>query len=402
MSTKTYEKFDPGRLKPNPNAKLSKPFLDNLERLLADNIRRAYGRDGRERRDKPASKQTMADRKAILRMMFLELKRMGYKLEHPASLKEKHVYALAHSWSQRELSESTLRTRISLLRVLSVWIGKPGVVKDIEHYFTPEQIARASSAKDNKAWTARGVDVERLMQEATELDERFGCMLRLQHVFGLRVRESLELCPLRDASHDGRSLDIVNGTKGGRFRRVPILTEEQRAVLAWAKDLVMKGRGKRMRWDGLTYKQANDRFYHLAEKLGITKERLGITPHGLRHGYAQRRVKSLTGGHLTPIEIKELQKQEQQRQQAQPGGQPPKPALTKAESDAANLVVSLELGHGRKEVGGFYYGSYGHQLREPRDTNWYLNRWALPLPDGQAAASSTHQPAVTTTEENAL
>ena len=94
-----------------------------------------------------------------------------------------------------------------------------------------------------------------------------------------------------------------------------------------------------------TWKQAQQRFYGLIRnRLGISKKALGVTPHGLRHGYVQDEYRELTGL-PTPVE----------------GG-----ALGKIDREthrSASMTVSRWVGHGRIDVTTSYYGSYGHALR---------------------------------------
>jgi integrase len=79
-------------------------------------------------------------------------------------------------------------------------------------------------------------------------------------------------------------------------------------------------------------------------RLGVCDKNMGVTAHGLRHGFAQRKYRQETGL-LTPVE----------------GG-----ALNRIDRNThknAALTVSSALGHGRPHVTCAYYGSYGHALR---------------------------------------
>lgn len=79
-------------------------------------------------------------------------------------------------------------------------------------------------------------------------------------------------------------------------------------------------------------------------KLGLTKEGLGVTAHGLRHQYAQNRYVKLVGV-ITPIQ----------------GGDP---ALIDRDTHIhACYDVMQHLGHSRVDVAASYYGSHGHKLR---------------------------------------
>lgn len=339
--------------------KLSDPFQRQLERLLTENNRKAHNRTGKVAPRKVCSEQTRRDRNWFYHFAYAELVEMGYRLETPQGLKEKHVQALANRWREKEIAIRTLHTRMSMLRILAGWLGKPGLVKENEHYFPGMDLTRTAAATRNRAWEANGVNVGHILDEALATDKRFGLMLRLQREFGLRVKESIEIYPLRAISPDGQQLYVVDGTKGGLPRIVPIRSDSQRQLLEEIKNLVATSKSKRLRWDGLTYKQASDRFYALATKLGMTKSGMGVTAHGLRHGYAQHRAHEETGGLPTPIE----------------GG-----AIGRIDAETHKKVsqtVSLELGHRRPDVVNFYYGSYKHELRTGMSTERLLQKWGV-------------------------
>ena len=174
------------------------------------------------------------------------------------------------------------------MNVFCTWIGKENMPRHISEYFSsPEVLKRSNASTVNKAWDANGVNVRQVLAEARRIDERFGLYLSLQHFFGLRVKESIEMRPLSSipAKGSGSDLLVSDGTKGKLARNVPIWTKEQREVLDWA--IALKGRSARLRWPNLTWEQAQTKFYNLMKKLGATKAGLGVTAHGLRHGYAQ-------------------------------------------------------------------------------------------------------------------
>ena len=173
-------------------------------------------------------------------------------------------------------------------------------------------------------------------------------MLALQYYFGLRVKESIELRPMDMVvgnAQGGQSLEIHEGTKGGRPRLVPVETAAQADVIAWARSVAVRGSTKRLRWTDCTWKQAQNRFYNLARKrLGLTKKILGVTCHGLRHSYVQAAYRRQTG-FPSPIEGGALGK------------------IDRETHDRGCITVAHAVGHGRRDVTPSYYGSYGHALR---------------------------------------
>lgn len=323
------------------NKVLPPQFRAELRRIIGPHNRKAYDRKGGVKRD--CASATRDDREAVLLLAFAELAQLGFKLKSPTGLREKHLLALAAHWKAKAHSASTCHKRFSILRVFAEWINKPGLVGDIATYFDdPASLKRSIVATDNLAWEAKGINIETLLEQAKALDERFGLYLALQHNFGLRVKESIQLRPLHSGFSD--SLELSEGTKGGRPRLVPIETQAQCDVLAWARQVATKSHSGRIRWPQRSWLQAQRHFYRLMKQIGATKAKLGVTAHGLRHGDAQRQYRKITG-HPSPIQ----------------GG-----ALGKIDWGTHHLAamkVSWRLGHGRVEVAGTYYGSYGHALR---------------------------------------
>ncbi len=249
-------------------------------------------------------------------MKFAEdIVKSGNKLRHVNGLKPKHVLSIVNQWQREGLSSGTLKNRLSAVRFLAEKIGKPNIVpSNNELSIAPRQrtpkINRAIHDPDFSA-----VDNKHIL-----------ISLQLQRVFGLRREESLKIRPhLADTGN----LLILQPTwcKGGRGRNVPIRTEDQRYWLEQAKQLV--ARGDSIIPPDMKYIQQRNIYDKQTARAGIRN------PHGLRHAYAQRRYKELTGWEA-PInggpKIQEL-------------------TMEQRETDhEARLIISSELGHGRKEV----------------------------------------------------
>ena len=138
-------------------------------------------------------------------------------------------------------------------------------------------------------------------------------------------------------SHNGDSLVVEEGTKGGRSRVVSITTDEQRRVLESAEEMSLKGsRGTLIR-AGLTPSQARRRLYYVCERLGITKSQLAITPHGLRHQYANDRYEQVAGVPTVVRGASQILKGPRDR--------------------AAREAVTKDLGHARISITTAYTGS---------------------------------------------
>ena len=323
-------------------------YLSYLPQFLLIKLQRIFDRHNYLRTGssgKQASTKTQRERRQIILLAFSQLWMLGYKIQQPESLGGKHIERLAKYWQQSGLAARTLHARMSALRVFTRWIKKDGLVKSNETYFPLEAIARSGVATTNKGWLSTGINPLAIIEKARLIDERLALYLALMYFFGLRVKEAIEFRPLHSLIENGKAIEIHEGTKGGRLRHVPINTPEQLAVLQWACALAKKSPSGRLRWPDMTWRQAQNHFYYLLRgRLKISRKIVGVTAHGLRHGYAQTKYRQLTGL-PTPIE----------------GG-----ALGKIDRDThqvANISVSRALGHSRTAVTSMYYGSYRHALR---------------------------------------
>ncbi|NHC07896.1 integrase domain-containing protein [Azonexus fungiphilus] len=311
------------------------------------------------------SRKTKDERRLFYPLMVAQLWELGYRIRKLESLAGKHVTALMQHWHKQGLSAGTLHTRRSMINYLCDSLGKKGVVKELTHYLPEDSVQRRTACVESKAWDAHNIDPLTVIDMAREIDERLAVMLAFQHFFGLRVKESIEIRPANAVVEGGTQLEIHEGTKGGRTRRVPIMTDDQRDIVNWARRVAVAGNSNRLRWVDCTWKQAQNRFYHLIRfRLGITRKLKGITAHGLRHGYAQGRYRQETGM-PSPVE----------------GG-----ALGRIDRQShhdASITVSRALGHGRIDVTASYYGSYGHQLRMPPGTNMTVTFTPIGKPSQQ-------------------
>lgn len=345
---------------------LPKSVIDCIHRTIDPHLKYRAGGKGL------CSAKMQSERRQFYLLMVAQLWRLGYRIHKLENLSSKHVEALMTYWHQEDVVANTLHTRLSMIRVLCGWMGKANVVKDITDYLPAEAVRRETVATESKAWADNGVDPLEIIERAYQIDERLAVMLSLQHHFGLRVKESIEIRPLDAVIENGRLLEVREGTKGGRLRWVRIETTEQREAINWARQVVARGNPKRLRWPGLTWNQAHNRFYDCARRhLGISGKELGVTAHGLRHGFAQRSYEKESG---FPSPIK--------------GG-----ALGKIDREThrmASATVSNALGHGRVDVTTSYYGSYGHALREnkPVSTTYKFQFGPQPQPSSESATES--------------
>lgn len=292
---------------------------------------------------KVASERTKSAIGEALRADFRRLSELGFKLQKPDNLGEKHVEALCKSWHGEEFTAKTIQVKLSYLRIFCRWIGKGEMVKDAPHYLpdVPKSDLKVkSAAASSKSWAANGVDVAEKVREADALDIRFGAMLRLAVAFGLRRHEVLECYPWKV---DKGTYFAAYKTKGDRPRNIDIDTPEQRIVLDHVKSIVKKS--EHLGWTSMRDGSAATIEYNLAKwhkmlaKIGITKAISKVTGHGLRAQYAENAALIVN---VIPPTL---------------GGTTGQ--MAKEDLDLKRVQVSESLGHSRKSITSAYFGSFG-------------------------------------------
>lgn len=291
-----------------------------------------------------ASERTRAAIGEHIHACFNHLYKLGYKLQSPENLGDRHIAALCGFWHENKYSPKSIQSNLSYLRIFCRWMGKGNMVKSAPHYLpnVPKQELKVKTIADkSKSWAANGVDVLTKITEADAVDRRFGMMLRMALAFGLRAKEVIELCPWKHERIDRLSPEK---TKNSRARDIFIDTQEQRIVLEYAKSMVKKNEhlGWIHRLDGrgaasLSYNMG--RWYRALAKIGITKEDSLVTGHGLRAQYAENAALLMS---VIPPTL------------GGTGGQMPKDDL-----DLKRAQVSELLGHSRISVTNAYYGTFG-------------------------------------------
>jgi integrase len=303
----------------------------DLRRLL-----KAHGRvsaDG----TRVLSTATLAKRSEVLMAAFRTLREMGYGTS-VHGVGSRHIQALCERWKAEGLSASEFATRLSVLRTFANWIKKPGLVDPVARAYRAES-RRTLTAREDKSWQGHGVDWHAIKAKLEQVNPRYAVALALQRVFGLRVREALQLRP--HVADRGVYLDVNRGTKGGRDRVVKIETPEQRAVLDQAKALTRgleSVGGGELR--GKTYEQVRQGYYRALHAVGVARQH-GITSHGLRHEYAQEVFERETGA------------------RAWVKGQDPRETVEAERLELAKVRVAEDLGHSRGEITRAYLGGPG-------------------------------------------
>ncbi|WP_292931425.1 integrase domain-containing protein [Noviherbaspirillum sp.] len=267
------------------------------------------------KRAKDVSHRTQAARAEALFVLFKLWRALGFELD-PNKLDGTHVkYMFWYLTCDPRIkalcdrrhvpmlpkphSAAYLQFLASTLRTFSEWIGKSGLVLPPERYgIDPALFARTYVAQQDKSWTAHDVDIPQMLARVARIDERVAIMLELVWRFGLRRKEAVMfqphlavvpagLVPVDGpvAEHYIACLSIERGTKGGRLRLVPLVSDAQRDVIERAKRFAPYPTSY-LGHPGKTLLQALDRYKNVLSQAGITKKELGITGHGLRHQFA--------------------------------------------------------------------------------------------------------------------
>ena len=286
------------------------------------------------------SNDTQRERAKILFDAMQDIKKVSeYKqLEKIENLKQKHITWLVEHWQREGRGIGTIKNRLSHLRWAADKLGKRGLIPTNNDALGVE--SRTYITNENKAWAPPAEIMERL-------DERHKLHLELAHKFGLRFDEAAKVRPESDMAE--QHLLVTRGTKGGRERKVPIRTAEQRELLERLRVFCGREGSACLIPVDKTGPQFEKSARKVYEGLGITKQIIG-TCHGLRHDYAQRRYRELTGRDRCPCEHSEEERKAV------------KGAMTREERERdalARLEIAEELGHGRAEITAQYIGSWG-------------------------------------------
>lgn len=273
-------------------------------------------------RNRDGSHATKADRQRSLSLAARQLREAGFRQMRASSLKGKHVEALLQRWKAEALSAGTLKNRMAYLRWWAEKVGKAGILPtDNTKLGIPE---RRYVTNENKA-KELGDRLDRIT------DPHVRMSLRLQAAFGLRREESIKFQP-RYADRSDHIAIKGSWAKGGRDRKVPITTPEQRTVLYEAHRLV--GLGSLIPANK-TYIQQRHVYDGQCKAAGLSNM------HGLRHQYAQMRYEVLTGWRAPAAggQQQEMLSANQQLQDLQ-----------------ARQRISRELGHERTSITAIYLG----------------------------------------------
>lgn len=298
---------------------------------------------------KVASERTQTLTKEVVYASIRRLHELGYKIQDPNNLGERHVLLLVKDWWHTKHKKiKTIQNDLSRLRVFCTKMGKPGMVGTVGKYLPdvdPHLLVVRTAAVQSKSWSAHGIDLVSKFQEVDERDWRLGLMLRLELAFGLRREEVIKCDP--HTQDYGHYLQVFPGMgKGGRWRNIPILSDAQRTTLKFVQERAPKNRPLGWEYSGFGKEVDLDknirRYENLMASLGFTKVDAGITGHGLRAQFAENHCLLL--GVLPPT---------------LGGGQG---QMTPDDLNSKKTRVAQALGHNRNSIVAAYIGSFGNDM----------------------------------------
>lgn len=294
---------------------------------------------------KVASERTQTLTKDVVFAAFRQWHELGYKIQDPKNLRERHIEVLVkHWWYCQHKKPKTIQNDLSRLRVFCAMLGKPGMVGSVQKYLPdvdPELLKVRSAAQTTKSWSGNGIDLVAKFREVDEREPRLGLMLRLELGFGLRREEVLKCNP--HAQDYGHYLQVFPGMgKGGRWRNIPIASTAQRELLDYVKARVPKN--KPLGWEytragrAASLEQNIRRYENLMTSFGFTKADAGVTGHGLRAQFAENHALLLG---MMPSTM---------------GGEAGQ--LDSADLGVLKVKVAQALGHNRPSVTSAYIGAF--------------------------------------------
>ena len=294
---------------------------------------------------KVASERTQTLTKEVVYASIRRLHELGYKIQDPKNLGERHIEVLVkHWWYCQHKKPKTIQNDLSRLRVFCAMLGKPGMVGSVHKYLPDvdlELLKVRSAAQTTKSWSGHGIDLVAKFREVDEREPRLGLMLRLELGLGLRREEVLKCNP--HAQDFGHYLQVFPGMgKGGRWRNIPIASTAQRELLDFVKARVQKN--KPLGWEytragaAAGLEQNVRRYENLMASFGFTKADAGVTGHGLRAQFAENHALLL--GMLPPTM----------------GGNARQ--MDSADLSVLKVKVAQALGHNRPSVTTAYVGSF--------------------------------------------
>jgi len=302
--------------------------------------------------DSPLSHKTQGSKcRAIINLVIALRELPDSAIKSLWHIETKHIEILCAQWRSAGNTIGAIENKLSHLRSLSKWIGKPKLVPSTDSIVALSGVTRRSSvATEDKSWSGNNVDAVAVIEKAFLLDPYVGVQLLLQKTFGLRAQESFLLKPRKGfvAIEEMLWLRVEDGTKAKRSRVSPVLDDHQKAVLDLASRYANQKSGSTIPVQ-YSLEQWRNHYYYICKRIGLTKGELGVTSHGLRHEALQN-LYLYASGEQAPIKlVKQIGGAEEYARRAK----------DKTEVQRlAEIIVAEAAGHSKVQKAGAYIGSY--------------------------------------------
>lgn len=319
-------------------------------------------------RRREVSEKTRTEYGSVLQQCVTDLIDCNLPITNLTDLNQKHVIALVRLWGDKlGNAEGTIAWRVSILRRFLTLVGKTSAVPKGRLWLTMLKqrgivagtLGRTYLPELPKGWLDQGFDPVPIINAVRADEPVIASNLEMMWAFGLRVNESVQIQP--GLSYKGDYLTIHRGTKGGKLREVKFSDEPakrawQHEILERARVLADKHPKGVLSIKGCSLLQMKDRLRYVVRAHGISKDGLGITPHGLRHQFGTDLFRDLSGLPAPVLQAALPEDYERNAEQVQ----------------AAFIEVSRQMGHERPSITGAYVSSVPKMARMERAR---LERW---------------------------
>ncbi|MBK7236321.1 MAG: integrase domain-containing protein [Sterolibacteriaceae bacterium] len=300
---------------------------------------------------KAVSFKTMHEREIFYKAFFKDLRdETKYRNVEPRRLSAGQVKAMALVWEARDLSVGTIANYLSYVRTWCQWTDRPPeTVRDAAYYYGEGSplAHRRQEADEDHSWIAAGIEHAKVLPSIAKICPYVAIQTEFSREFALRPKEARCLRPheavipieqaiaedIPPGTKATHCLRVEHGTKGGRSRDVPIVTQAQWDLIARAKAMVAPG--QHLGRPGYSLKANTAHYYRVLGKVGITRKHAGTSGHGLRHEKAGEMYEEKAG---VPPPVR--------------GGSAPDHET----DERARKAVAALLGHNRTQVTSCYLG----------------------------------------------
>lgn len=272
--------------------------LTKQQKRLAHGLRAFCCEHNHEHAKKPKTVSKHYQHERFLRLdrrLVVDLHEVGRPVQKLTNLREGDIADILRHMERRGLSAGTMQNFVSSVRFLCDRLDRPHVLPPDPASLLedPSRYRRTTCAERDKSASAAGVDLMGLIDTLTDLGIWEALPLRFGIWFGLRARE---MCLLRPHESDKSDrLAVSRGAKNYRYREVPIVHAEQRALIDEAKTATKAASCSLMPQSFRARQAAHLLKRALVRHAGLTRAKAGAIVHGMRHDYAHRRYKELTG-----------------------------------------------------------------------------------------------------------